>query len=154
MRDWKTHAVEAFFPVIFVLALEWYLFFRITIKDVEHATRGEIRRLRSELKERLEQLPPVQRAVAEMYVRGVHRRARKDFEEAVARRVRYKRSMEQRAALLIFFVALSVLAFALLADVRVDYRVLAAQTAANTLLIGAFQVFFYYYVGKKYDFGN
>jgi hypothetical protein len=152
-RDWKIFTVEAFVPVVFILVIEYFMFFNATLHEVQNAKEKEIERIRKRLVKRIETVPdPRKRITLKAYVAAVHDRSKEGYESSLVIRKEYKKTMQRRMVYLILSVIVSIVLFVVLSGVKINYRILGTQTIVNTLCIGLFQLYFYHNVGLKYNY--
>lgn len=153
-RNWRSYAIEAFVPVVFILVMEYYLFFYVTMHDIEHAKEIEVKRIRTNLRTKLDRMVPKKRHAVEAYLANVHKQVEDDYQGSIQRRKSYRRRMEIKNVVFVFLTALMVGYFTYRWRHHVEFSVLAIQAFVHTVLIGVFQVFFYYHVGTKYQYSR
>lgn len=153
-RNWRSYAIEAFVPVVFILAMEYYLFFYVTMRDVQHAKEFEIKRMKSKLQRKLASMPPSRRRTLRTYLTNVHATIEGDYQESIRKRKVYRKRMEIRNILFVILTSFIVAYFTYRWRHHVEFSVLGIQALVHTLLIGLFQVFFYYHVGTKYRYSD
>lgn len=152
-RDWKIFTVEAFVPVVFILVIEYFMFFNATLHEVQDAKEKEIARIRKRLVKRINAVPDLRKQIAlRAYIATAHARSKEGYESSLVRRKEYKRAMQRKMIYLIINVIVSIVLFVVLSGVKINYRILGTQTIVNTLCIGSFQWYFYHHVGLKYNY--
>lgn len=152
--SFKVMAFEALFPSLPIILLEYILFFYITLDDVHRAKQNEFQRIRNDIEQQLQQLPLSKRNSAIRYLKNVHQTVQPDYDLYQADKKEHTRQMKRRGQIVMAMVACSILIAAVIVFREISWSSLGLQTIVNTILIGAFQVFFYFQIGKKYNYSS
>ena len=139
-------------PSVFILLCEYFLFFRSTLSDIERVKTGYFKRIRDQIQDRISSMPPDAQIYARAYVESVHRNTEKDYAEFLVSKQAYRERMELRARILLFLLIAFVTMLGWTYRRVIHWEDLIMQTVGTAVLLVAFQLYFYYGVGKKYQF--
>lgn len=145
---------EALLPSLPIIALEYILFFYITLKDVQKAKEKEFRKIRDQIQDKIVNLPQTRKDVAVRYLRSVHATVAPDYERYKEEIRMHHRHMQRRGKILIAVVFVSILLSGAIAGKDIIWSSVGLQILVNTLFVGAFQLFFYFQIGKKYNYSG
>jgi hypothetical protein len=144
---------ESLVPILPMIILEYILFFNFTLHDIHLAKESQFNDIRSKISKEVSDMKDKKKQVATVkYLKKVHEKVAPDYVEYQGEIEDQKKRMQLRGKVLIFSLVGLLVIGALFAWSHISWPVLGIQTLLNTIVIGAFQVFFYFQIGKKYNY--
>ena len=144
-------------PTLFIAIMEAVFFFKITKADVENQLSHEYDRGNAELKLRVNGMGTSKVGQTRLYLASVNVSAAELLKDSEKEK-KAANSASLRNAVLIILGILAVLIYLVRniysSGATIPWRTVVIQTVGTLIAVTAFQVYFYYNVGKKYNYAS